>query len=286
MAATMLPEDHECSDGMTLVDIIAFFAENLWFLLRGLAAGFVAGVLYVGLMPQSFKASAQIQMATANGVSIEIPAVLVEKIKVPQYFSEQTQLACGVDHKLYPSRTMAKQLQPTLNRNGAFVSISFIADSPGGATACLSAVIKEIQSMQAELADPIIEFAEANLQSLKNKQAQKEEHVQSLQKIMTRAHLSDPKSPGLAYMASMLALSDQAELELQLKISEAEIKLAAPNTQATAIIGGIFAPDTPDGPGWWLILVLASLSGLLIATAFLLIRKGLQKRTTQAASVI
>ena len=132
----------------------------------------------------------------------------------------------------------------------------------------------------------MIKLGEANLHALKNKRAQAEEFLQLLPKIKTGTNLSDSKLPAMALLISTLITKESELRELQREITEAELKLAVPNTQGTTLAAKVFAPDTPDGPAWWLILVLASLSGLLLASAFLFVRKRLPKGTTQAASEI
>lgn len=272
MATALGPEEHEDGGEVSLADIITFFKDNRSALWKGLGLGLLAGFLYIGLVPASYKATANIQMATVNGDPVETPAVLVEKMKLPLYFSERAWTACDSSDDLHPSRSLAKKLKPTVNRNAPFVSISFEAESPAAATACLDVVFKEVRSKQQEIAGPMIKLGEANLRSLKDKQAQAQEFLKLFPKIKVGTNFADAKFPAMALLISTSMAKESEVRELQLEIAEAELKLVAPNTQQTTLPAEIFAPDTPAGFDWWIVLIIASLIGILAAIAFVFVK--------------
>ena len=280
MATEPTPADQEDGDEISLADIVRFFVENGAFLLKGLAAGMIAGLLYIGLVPTSFKASASIQMATVNGDPVETPAVLVEKMKLPLYFSVQTWNACDSQDNLHPSRSLAKKLNPTVNRNAPFVSMTFTAKSPAAAVTCLRAVFKEVQSKQKELAEPMIKLGRANLQALKDKQAQAQEFLRLLPQVKVGTSFSDTKFPAMALLISTSMAKESEVRELQLEITEAELKLAAPNTQDATLPTEIFAPDSPAGLEWWMACLIAAAIGFFIAGCWVFLRKALAGNLT------
>jgi hypothetical protein len=89
------------------------------------------------------------------------------------------------------------------------------------------------------------------------------------------SNLSDAKFPAMALLVSTLIVKKSEIQELQWDIAEAELKLAAPNTQTTVLSTPIFAPDTPSGLGWWLILLIASTLGFAIAACWAMLKKAL-----------
>jgi len=275
MATEPFPDVQDDGDEISIADVVYFFTENSSLLLKGVAAGLVAGVLYVGLAPARYEATASFQMASVNGQVIETPAVLVEKMKLPLYFSEATWLACGTSDDLQPSRSLAKKLKPTANRNAPLVGVSFEAESPAAASGCLNAVFKEVQTKQQELAEPQIKLIEVLLHSLNERRSTAEELVKLFPKMNIGSNFSDAKFPAMALLVSTLIVKKSEIQELQGDIAEAELKLAAPNTQTTVLSTPIFAPDTPSGLGWWLILLIASTLGFAIAACWAMLKKAL-----------
>jgi hypothetical protein len=73
-------------------------------------------------------------------------------------------------------------------------------------------------------------------------------------------------------------MANESEVRgVQLQIAEAELRLAAPNTQAPTLPTPIFAPDTPTGMNWWFVLLITSVSGLAIAAFWAFVKKALTK---------
>ncbi len=273
----MPPEVESADDEISLADIADFLSSNAKALWAGAAAAVLIAGGYVGLAPARYKATVNVQMATVESEPIETPAVLVEKLKLPLYFSAQSWRVCGTDDELHPSRTLAKELSPAVNRNAPFVTLSFVGPSPEVAAACLQTVVQEISEKQAEMSEPLIKLRQANLKALKEKQAEAQAFLKMLPKVKSDMSISDAKFPAVSLLMAT-GLTKESEIrELQLEIAEAELKLTPPNTQSTTLAAPIYAPNSPTGPAAWMILLAAPLVGLMLTVLLLLLKNALTR---------
>lgn len=89
-----IPEDE-----IALKDIVNFLVES-WktIILMGLL-GIVGSSMYLLVTPNQYEAIANIQVAKVVGSDVESPAQLVEKLKIPTFFSQKTFSVCGVSKK-------------------------------------------------------------------------------------------------------------------------------------------------------------------------------------------
>lgn len=273
----MPPEVEYTRDEISLAEVSDLLASNTRTLWAGAAAALLIAGAYVGLAPARYKATVNVQMATVESEPIETPAVLVEKLKLPLYFSPQSWRVCRTDDELHPSRTLARELSPTVNRNAPFVTLSFVGTSPEVAAACLQTVVQEISEKQAEMSEPLIKLRQANLQALKEKQAEAQAFLKMLPKLKSDMNISDAKFPAVSLLMAT-GLTKESEIrERQLEIDEAELKLTPPNTQSTTLAAPIYAPNSPTGPAAWMILLAAPLVGLMLTVLLLLLKNALTR---------
>jgi hypothetical protein len=88
----------------------------------------VGGLLGLGyglIAPAKYQATANIQVGRVAGIDVETPATLVEKLKMPLYYSQKTYLACNVMDEVDPSEEITKTLKPTLSKTAPIVTISY-----------------------------------------------------------------------------------------------------------------------------------------------------------------
>ena len=83
-------------DEISLLDIIQFFIDNKLSIAISTFACGALGLAYGLITPPQYEASMSIQMATVANNPVEAPAVLLEKMKLPTYFSVGTLKACDL----------------------------------------------------------------------------------------------------------------------------------------------------------------------------------------------
>mgnify|MGYP003346251564 CR=1 FL=1 len=164
---------------ISLIDILLFLKASKRNVLLSSAACLLLGASYYFLVPNMYEAAATIQLASVAGELVEPPAVLVEKIKLPMFFSPVTMQTCGAEGDLGSQSKFAERLKPALNKSAPFISLAAQARSTKEAKACLEAVINEIQKSQNEIAKPLIEEKKQKLALLGNQLDRKSTRLNS-----------------------------------------------------------------------------------------------------------
>lgn len=272
--------DHESSDAddeISLVEIVQFFVDNLGVFIKSTLACGALGVAYAFLAPAQYEATMNIQMAMVANNPVETPAVLLEKMKLPLYFSEETWDKCDTDEDLTPSRTLAKKLNPMLNKQAPFIGLAFRSNSTADSQACLLAVLKDIRHKQDLLSAPIVEQKQSYLQTLKAKLATAEQVSQYLSEQKRDFKFKDERFSANALILATSLNNGKEISDLRNAITELEISLSPPQTQGTYLAAPVYASQQPVAPKKLLVIALALLTGVFAALLFLLGRTAWKK---------
>ena len=246
----------------SLFDIYDFFREG-WKTITGFAViGLLAGVVVAFVLPEKFQASVLIEPASvasrvnANAPmtrqSVELPAVLAEKMKQPTYYSDKTLKACITNPDANPSQTLVNRLKPNVARNSVYVSVSYLAPSSKIASACLESVLNDVVVNQARLSEPLINniqvelsnaeqelkaaITERDQQRIKNREklAVAQSKLVAAQKFVERVskeslnfNFSDPQFSASALLISTLIKTQNEIKDLELQINALEMEIAA-----------------------------------------------------------
>lgn len=260
-------------DGLSLTEVNDFFRES-W--KQILVSGIIGGTLGVGyalISPSIYQSTASIQVAKVAGSDVEPPGFLVDKLKLPTYFTQSTLTACDFGDRPNSGDALAKALKPTVSKNGQIISITFKAKSTEDAKKCLEAVLKDIRTNQNILAKPMLESRNNQLANLK----QKLESAEKLLKILLiKNHTFDfydsKFSASTLLLATTLAKENEV-IDLRTKISDLEMALVEPQTKETFFATPIYAPMDRVGPNRTLIVLLGGIAGGVLAIAYLLGRR-------------
>ena len=260
-------------DEISLLDIIRFFIDNkVLIAISSLACG-ALGLAYGLLAPAQYEATMNLQMAMVANKPVETPNVVVEKMKLPLYFSADTRNACGTGEGMTPSQTLNQRLKPVLNKNAPFIGINFRASSPEAASACLQAVLEDIRAKQEVLASPLIKQKQAHLQTMKDKLASAEEVTTYLSAQKQNFQFKDEKFSANALILATRLSKDNEIKELRNEIVELEISLSPPETQETALAAPLYASSERAGTSRSLIVGISLLAGFMLGIFFVLARK-------------
>jgi len=264
---------NDMEDDISLLDIIRFFIDNQRLIAMSTVACGVFGLAYGFLAPAQFEATMNVQMAMVNNTPIEAPNLVVEKMKLPLYFSPNTWAVCDTEQEMTPSRTLAKKLNPILNKNAPFIGLNYRADSPDEAKACLQAVLEDIRSKQKLLAEPVIKQKQTYLATLKDKLAAAEEVTKYLSSQNQSLQFKDEKFSAHALLLATRLNKDNEIKDLRNQIVDLEISLKPPQTQETYLAAPLYASAQRVAPNRSLILVLTLMAGFLLGIAGALTRK-------------
>ena len=252
--------DQTNQENISLVDIYRFCKDGWKTVAVTAIVGLGLGVTTAFVMPEKFQATALIEPARVAVVGqtsitdkpLESKEVLLEKMKSPTYYTDQTVQACGLSENPAPFSALAKNLNPTAGRNSAYVSVSFRAQSPKIAANCLTSVLKDVAQNQALLAAPLINTIEVQLQNTslelqattterdqqriknveklnvsKQKLLAAQDFVSKFEKNSLNFNFDDPRFSASALLLSTL-ISKQNEIkDLEIQISALEMEVAA-----------------------------------------------------------
>jgi LPS O-antigen subunit length determinant protein (WzzB/FepE family) len=238
------------------------FLRDTWKTLTAFSVlGLSAGLIMAFILPEKFQASALIEPASIakkeSGdliakVSVELPAILAEKMKVPTYFSQDTIKSCALTDLANPAQALVRGLNPNVPRNSPYVSVTFKAESPAIAASCLESVLKDVVANQVLLAQPLINNfevalanAEQELQSnirerdqqriknreklnvAKSKLAAAESFVEKFSKDSLTFKFGDQQFSATALLLSTLIGKQNEIKDLEIQINALELEVAA-----------------------------------------------------------
>jgi hypothetical protein len=247
-------------DEISLIDILLFLQASFSNVVKSLVVCLLAGGTYYFSVPKMYEASASIEMAMVAGEPVETPAALLEKMKVPMYFSPATLRACGTDGELISQAKFVDKIKPNINKSAPLVSFVNQAPSSQEAKACLNAVIADVSSKQDAIAKPFTEQKKQKLNQLSEQLKTAEQIGKNLppHRNLDR-NLSDTQST-LSLLLVTLKKSNYTEInDLQSQISSLKFDLIYPKTRPTTLFNSVYSSEGPvnDRPFFILSLLLA-----------------------------
>jgi uncharacterized protein involved in exopolysaccharide biosynthesis len=260
-------------DEISLLDIVDFFRES-W--KQILVSGIVGGTLGVGyalISPSIYQATANIQVSKVAGSDVETPSVLVEKLKMPMYYTQSTFTACNVMDRSEPGDAIAKGLKPTLSKNAPIISITYKEKSTEDAKKCLEGVLSDIRTNQNILAKPILETKNNQLANLKQKLESAEKILKILSTKNPNFDFSDSKFSASTLLLATTLNKENEVKDLRTQIGDLEIALAEPQTKEASLTTPIHAPSARVEPNRSRIVLLGGIVGGVLAIAYLLGRR-------------
>jgi len=109
----LVHNDYEIS----LIDILLFLKASGGNIVKSTSLCLLVGGAYNFSVPKMYEATATIEMATVAGEQVESAAILLEKMKLPLYFSTATLQACGSDGGLSSQAKFVDKIKPTINKS-------------------------------------------------------------------------------------------------------------------------------------------------------------------------
>jgi len=275
IAMTKLTEEamEHSEDEISLLDIIQFFIDNKLHIAISTFACGALGLAYSLITPPKYEASMSLQMAVVANTPVEAPAVLLEKMKLPTYFSVGTLNACNMTDSTNPGADLSKELKPLVNKNAPFITTSFRAPSTDEAKTCLQAVLADVRSQQKILADPIIKQKQSYLSNLKERLSTAEQVAKYLSSQKQDFQFKDDKFSANALILATRLTKDTEIKDLRNQIVDLEISLTEPQTRETFLAAPMFSSPHKVAPSRSLILAIALMAGFMLGVFGVLGRK-------------
>ena len=230
-------------DEISLVDILLFLKASGDNIVKSTLACLFAGGIYYFSVPKMYEASATIEMATVAVEPVETPAVLLEKMKLPLYFSPATLQACGSDGGLSSQAKFVDKIKPSINKSAPMVSFVTKAPSTQDAKACLNAAIDEVSNNQDAIAKPLLLQKKQKLQQLGEQLKLTEEIRKTITAPKGNSNVSDAQFSARTLYISFSTANATEINDLRSQISTLENVLIAPQTHSVVLASSVYAPE-------------------------------------------
>jgi uncharacterized protein involved in exopolysaccharide biosynthesis len=252
-------------DEISLKDFIDFLSES-WkaMALSGILGGLLASG-YAFITPPKYEATANFQVARVMGVDVEAPATLMEKLKMPMYYSTESYSACNVMDSIEPGAVIAKSLKPVLSKTAPIISFSYKAKSREDAQNCVENVLNDINNNQNILAKSILESKKNQLRKLKQKLEAAERIIESLPNKNPNFNFSDSQFSASALLLVAILSKENEIQDIRNQIFDLEIGLVEPQTRESFLITPIYMPTQSVSPSRNLIVMGGVAAGLCLA---------------------
>jgi len=230
-------------DEISIIDILIFLKASGGNIVKSTLVCLALGGAYYFSVPKMYEATATIAMATVAGGPVEAPAVLLEKMKLPLYFAPATLQACGSDGQLNSQAKFFDKIKPAINKSAPLVSFATQAQSTQEAKACLSAVIAEVNSNQAEIAKLLIDQKKQKLSQLSYQLKLAEDKPKNFPTTKSSDGSLHTQFSALALgMPFTLAYAIEMS-DIRKAINNLETSLIPPQTQPLSLAAPLYAPE-------------------------------------------
>jgi hypothetical protein len=255
-------------DEISLLDIVDFFRES-WkqIVVSGIIGGSL-GVGYAFITPSKYQATANIQVGKVGGVDIETPNILLEKLKMPMYYTQITFTACEVLENKEPGNAITNNIKTVILKGAPIISISYKNESVDLVKKCLDGILNEIRTHQNVLAKPVLEIKNNQLSNLKKKLDTSEKII----KLLSSERNISPSAASTLLLATTLSKESEVK-DLSTQIGDLEIALAEPQTKEAFLVTPIYGPISRIEPNRSKIVLLGGVAGGVLAIAYLLGRR-------------
>ena len=261
----------DIDDEISILEIVEFFTESWKRILFGGVVGGALGVSFVLLSPAMYQATANLQLGKVAGADVEPPNVVLEKLKMPTYFSAQTLVACGVEEPADSGTQIIKALNPTVLKGTPIIKISYKDKNIDQAKKCLESSLNDIRINQNGIAEPIIQEKKKQISKLKQELEFSKRSVSVLSSKNKAVDISDAKvAASFVLLANALDKKNEF-MNLIVQIHNLEMELIEPNTKEAHFATPVFAENTNGEQKKFLITLGSVIGGIVLTLGFLIV---------------
>ena len=297
MSDTKIDSANE-SDEISLRDISKFLTDNWKKILPLSVLGASLGLGYGLISTPIYEATGNIQVGKVSNVEFEAPALVLTKLAMPTYYSEETVSACGLSNQKNPREVLIKNIKPALNKSAPIITIRFRHGSAELAKQCLDRILKDVRSNQSETMSAMIKVQEDQLKSMREKLATKDSISKKLDYQFERQgklNANQEKMTGTpdSYIYSVnkrseldlffYSIREKSELEdLRVKVNDLAAQLSPPKTTESNFVTPVYASDLPVNPSPLLVAFLSGLGACVLSIIYLLVKNMLRRSRAQS----
>jgi len=260
-------------DEISLSEIIDFFAKQWQFILGLSLLGAALGTGYSLLSTPRYQASGQIQVGKVANIEVETSAMLMAKLAMPSYFSNETLKACEVAHHVDPGEVLLKKISAVLNKTAPIVTITLKTTEPKVAKLCIESILEDIRKNESENTAAIVNVKKNQIQGFRQRLEVAENLAASFTKIYPgkapQYNFDDEKFSAAGLLFATSSLKQYELKDLRNHINELEFMLQAPQTKEADLVVPIYVSSIPVGPSTPVLALLAALVAGMLAVIYL-----------------
>ena len=286
------------SDEISLGDISKFLTDHWKKILSLSVLGASLGFGYGLSSTPIYEATGNIQVGRVSNVEFETPALVLTKLAMPTYYSEETVSACGLSNQKNPREVLIKKIKPALNKSAPIITISFRHGSVELAKQCLNSILKDVRSNQSDPLNAMIKVQQDQLNSMREKlivadniskileyQVERQSKLNANQeKMMTNPDYfiySISKKSELDLLVYLINKKSELE-DLRVKVNDLTAQLSPPKTTESNFVTPVYASDIPVNPSPLLIGLLSGLGACVLSIIYLLAKNMLRRSRAQS----
>ena len=270
---------------ISLLDILLFLIASGGNIVKSTLACLLAVSTYYFIVPKTYEFTVTIEIGKVAGELIEAPAVLLEKMKLPLYFSSVTYQACNTHSEPSSKDSLYNKIKPSLNKSAPFITFVYQGLSMKEGEACLSAVVSEVISSQDKIAKPIIEEKKQKIKQAMEQLKLAEEIARNFPLIKNNSNVSDKQFSVTALPMTFIYANANEISSLRSQINELEISLTWFKTRPVTIVAPVYSTGVPTNKRLASTLGLALALGVflgLLVTGAVRVVPGIQRQMREA----
>jgi len=263
----LLADGAKSDDEISLFDLVAFVRRHRFALLGGAVIGGALGVAIAFAMPAQWEAVALLRVAQLGGSAlVEPPPRVVERV-MQKSFGDDAQRRIGVspDESLPKASLLRNNLKVKVEKSD-LVSVRVRGASPDEAARFADAVIAELASVHAKMAEPTLQRWRSEIEDIDMELKRGSREIERLRDSLEKqSRVTQPASIFQAVLASNILLSREIELgTLRERKRALQEQLSPERTFPTASLGRTEVSTRPVFPSKPFFAVSGLAIGLLI----------------------
>lgn len=233
----------------------------------GTCIGTLVGMACVMIFPARYEVTCAIETSMVAGNAVESPAMLSEKARLPNYFSDATQQLCAPESANHDHGTLNAVLAITHLKNSNHLNLTLSMTDTSQATACMNKIIEEMNAQQSALRESLLAQKQSQLQTMNAQIKLMDESAVDIQ-ALTKHKVQDHQFEASVWLLTTTQTMDEELHQLRKSQQDLQQSLLTQNTHGVRLLTPVWTPQETTGLAAWLVLLLASLLGWLGEFAF------------------
>lgn len=266
-------------------EILTFLGRRWhWLAAAGMVGALLGAVVYV-MVPSKFEASLVIQPArvgsitggyanpVVQGIEPEPAALMVERFKLPGFFTPAMRDQCRVPDTAGYQKEMARDLNASLvklqNPNLSLAKIAWNATSPEIATECITSIFNRIKDIQADIVAPVIKKVSEQKSVTQREVEHYDAQLAKIEKSLPPRSFAQGNFNQLVVADKVVQNLSDSLSEARKRLAEEEAQLLPPYTQPVLMFEPVYASSIPVLP-LKLAMIIGVATGLFAGMGILL----------------